>query len=242
MIKKRKKCLKRGLLGILCLVILGGALVACQENERIATHPDQQENRAEESPLEEATPVTEETDVAYRVERRTYGDPMDRHHIAYPVMSGLRGELLQGYMNQSLRVVAEGYASDDTISDMEIDYAVKFMSDDRLSVFFSGRGTDCDGRAIMIRESVNLDIKSSNEILLDNLIKEDAASREQFLELMERWDVHPLENMAVYFEKDHIVFFLSGVSAQTPQAEGIRVPNEEILPIVREDFGTKPAS
>ncbi len=242
MIQKCKRRLGKGIVGVLCLVMLGGTLVACDERESIEVSPNEQVENEVEGPVEDSIPVAEETDVMYRVERRIYEDPMDRHDIEYPQISGFRGELLQDYMNQSLRSVAETYADGDRISAMQMNYALKLKNNDRLSVLFSAQGTDRDGRDIVIRESVNLDIRSSNEILFENLIKKDAASQEIFSKLIETWSDYQAEQVGLYFEEDHVVFFKDGVLSADQLTEEFRIPNEEIMPIIRQDFGPKPAS
>lgn len=239
------KCFDRlfvNLVRFSCLFLFVALLSGCAEEKVSGTTQGVEVSQTDEQQEMVSEPMDEEHSAEYDVKRRVYEHSKEGVQIIYPEVLGLKGELSQDYMNQSLRAAVEIYALDEEMVSLRIDYSVETMNEELLSVLLTGQGLDREGREIVIRESVNLDIKSSNEIHLGNLVKDDAASQATFLDRLESYGFETTERLAIYFDGNHIVFFKRGIETEHRVLEETRVPFEDFLPLVSEDFDPKPAS
>jgi len=180
---------------------------------------------------------------------QVYEEKDRRIKIAYPQMSGFKGELLQDYMNQSLREPIETLTVGTTYSDLELDYRVTLKTQEMLSVILIGTGKLESGHAFNYLDSVNLDLKTSNEITTTNFIKDDPASRAAFAKLLDQKlreagysEGSDYEGLRLFFRPDEVVFFYMPLDDSAEAFVQISVPNIELEGLVEVEFGEKPAS
>jgi hypothetical protein len=169
--------------------------------------------------------------------------------IYFPQLSGVKGELLMGYMNQSLKKVADKYAAGRGYTNVVMDYVVT-RQDDVLSVLFKGTGEMQNIGSIQIMESVNLDIgKSTNEIKYDNLIQNTDEARlflqNKLNQAAERKGIKGgfnADGVRIYFTSTDIVFFYMPPDDTAKKFIELSIPRTEIEPYLNHDFGSRPAS
>lgn len=169
--------------------------------------------------------------------------------IFYPQVKDFPGELLMDYMNQSLSKILDIYTDKDTYTDVKIDYEITKMEDKILSVLFKGTGKLKGGREINIQKSVNLDMKTSNEIVYDNYIKSDEKSREEVRKILDQKAKEAgqaggleAEGIFLYFKGDNVVFFYMPLDDSAKEWIELDVPSKELDGYVNTDFGEAPAS
>ncbi|MGB7606019.1 MAG: DUF3298 domain-containing protein [Lutisporaceae bacterium] len=169
--------------------------------------------------------------------------------IFYPQISGYAGQLLMDYMNQSLERIDDIYGKGEMYQDVSIDYIITKMDRDIISVLFKGIGKISGGREINIQQSVNLDIKTSNAIEFDNLIKADQTSEAAVRLMLDqkaktmglKYGVES-ERARLYFEGENVVFFYMPADDSATSFAEISVPMEELEGFLNTDFGERPAS
>lgn len=174
----------------------------------------------------------------------------DRHiKISYPQISGFKGELLQDYMNQSLREPVEFLTTGNSYNDLELDYRVTLKTQEMLSVILIGTGQLEGGRKFNYLDSVNLDLKTSNEITFENFIKDDPTSRDAFAKLLDlkaKEAGYPegadYEGLRLFFRPDEVVFYYMPLDDSAKEFVQISVPNVELEGLVEVEFGERPAS
>lgn len=185
----------------------------------------------------------------YKLVTQTYEEKDSHIKIAYPQISGFKGELLQDYMNQSLREPVEALTSDTFYTDLDLDYRVTLKTQEMLSVILIGTGQLEGGRKINYLDSVTLDLKTSNEITFENFIKDDPASRDAFAKLLDKKfieagysEVADYEGLRLFFRPEEVVFFYMPLDDSAEAFVQISVPNVELEGLVNDEFGERPAS
>lgn len=169
--------------------------------------------------------------------------------INFPQISGFKGEMLMGYMNQSLKKVVNKYAGTD-YSNVMLDYVVTRQDDKVLSVLFKGTADKKNIGSIKIMESVNLDIaKSSNEINYENLIKNTdeakAYLKNKLNQAAEQKGIKggfQAEGVRIYFTDTNIVFFYMPPDDSAKGFVELTIPRVELEKYLNNDFGPVPAS
>ena len=227
---------------LLSLLLLTGCGVA---NDTTST--DQASNSEVQSPDQDVTdPVDPE---AYVIDALTYEDADRPIKIRYPQVSSFPGELLQDYMNQSLKSPVETLIDDAFYTDLEIDFKVTRKDSEILSVLMTGTGKLDGARAFNYMNSVNLDLKTSNEIIFDNFIKEDEASRIAVSELLDNkakeaglLDGADYDGLRLYFEEKDVIFYYMPLDDSAEDFVELRVPLAELDGLIESEFGPRPAS
>ncbi|CAH2214114.1 hypothetical protein [Tepidibacter aestuarii] len=164
--------------------------------------------------------------------------------IFYPQIKGYPGELLMDYMNQSLIKTADLYGNEDPYTDVQIDYEITKMDNNILSVLFIGTGKIQGHGDINIKHSVNLDIKTSNEINYNNLVKDNDGvikilnekAKEKGLESVEA------EGIRVYFEEENVVFYYMPLDDSAKEFIELSIPMNELEGLLNAEFGEMPVS
>lgn len=186
----------------------------------------------------EPSVVTEPLSIDYTLNTHVFEQGSTR--IEYPQMNGLKGELIQDYINQSLASIVSTYGADD-YAEASIRYTVKLQSDEVLSVLYEGTvipsGLD---KTVSIFQSVNVDIKSSNEITVDNFIT-DPEGLKKLLESQQKTNLE-YEGLHFYFENDSIIFYYMPLDDSETEFVKISVKREQLDSLVQWQFGEKPAS
>jgi hypothetical protein len=169
-------------------------------------------------------------------------------NVYFPQLTESKGELLKGYINQSLKKVADKYVGKDEYTNVKIDYVVTRQDDTVLSVLFKGTADMKNIGGIKIMESVNLDIeKSTNEIRYDNLIKNtDEAKSYLNTKLTQaargiKGGFHA-EGVRIYFTGTDIVFFYMPPDDSAKDFVELSIPKAELEQYLNRDFGPIPAS
>lgn len=231
----------------LALILVSLALFTGCGPTKDAASADQASNSEAQSPDQAVTdPVNPE---AYVIDALTYEDADRQLKIRYPQISSFPGELLQDYMNQSLKNPVETLMDDTFYTDLEIDFKVTRKDNEILSVLLTGTGKLDGERAFNYMNSVNLDLKTSNEITFDNFIKEDQASRMAVSELLDNkakeaglLDGADYEGLRLYFEKKDVIFYYMPLDDSAEDFVELRVPLAELDGLIESEFGPRPAS
>lgn len=212
-----------------------------------ATPPESGSEASKQTPeVQPDDPLSED---GYELVTQVYEEKDRRIKIAYPQMSGFKGELLQDYMNQSLNLPVETLTADSSYTDLDADYRVTLKTREMLSVILIGTGQLEGGREINYMDSVNLDLKTSSEITLENFIKDDPASRVAFAKLLDQKHMEAgypegtdYEGLRLFFRSDEVVFFYMPLDDSAEAFVQISVPNAELEGLVEDEFGKRPAS
>ncbi|MDF2519580.1 MAG: hypothetical protein K0R84_208 [Clostridia bacterium] len=169
--------------------------------------------------------------------------------IYYPKLQGFRGELSMDYMNQSIKQAAEFYANKEDYTDVQLDYEIKRLDEKVVSILFKGTGKHNGSREIAIQKSVNLDVKSTNPIIYENLIKDDERSRMEVTKLLDRQAKakgiskgFDAEGVSIYFEGDNVVFYYMPLVDDAKDWMELSVPLSELEGLINTEFGEHPAS
>ncbi len=186
----------------------------------------------------------EKVSLSYDITKEVLEGEDKNTKIFYPQIKDYQGELLMDYMNQSLRKTADLYGNEDPYTDVQIDYEITKMDNDILSVLFKGTGKIEGHGDINIKHSVNLDMKSSNEIDYNNLVKNNEElmkilnekAKEKGLEGVEA------EGIRVYFEEENIVFYYMPLDDSAKEFIELSVPMNELKGLLNTEFGEMPAS
>jgi len=186
----------------------------------------------------------EEKVLSYDITKEMMKNEEKNLQIFYPQITGYKGELLMDYMNQSLKRITDIYTKEDSYSDIHIDYQIKKMDNDIISILFEGTGKLQGIRDINIKHSVNLDLKSSNEINYNNLVIND----EEVLNLLEKkaleqgLETFEAEGIKLYFEDENVVFYYMIPDDSEKVFTEIYVPKNELEGLINTEFGEKPMS
>lgn len=187
--------------------------------------------------------------IGYKINRLVSEDKNNNTKIFYPQITGYKGELLMDYMNQSLKKIVDIYAEKGAYNDISMDYTITKMDSSIISVLFKGTGKISGGRDINIQQSVNLDIKSSNEIVFENFVKDDQASRDKVNSILSKKAnaiglKHGIEaeGIRIYFQEENVVFYYMPLDDSATDFIEISVNKNELDGLINTDFGERPAS
>jgi len=245
--KLRKTYLMTYLILTLVLVVIMSLACCASLSAKAATPPENGSEGLDQTPeVQTDDPLNED---GYMLVTQVYEEKDRRIKIAYPQISGFKGELLQDYMNQSLKLPVERLTTNSSYTDLEVDYRVTQKTREILSIILIGTGQLEGGHAFNYLDSVNLDLKTSNEITTTNFIKDDPASRDAFAKLLDQKireagysEVADYEGLRLFFRPDEVVFFYMPLDDSAEAFVQISVPNAELEGLVMDEFGEQPAS
>lgn len=180
-----------------------------------------------------------ESQVSYTVDQTNEGG---QPHIAYPKVSNYKGELLEGYINQSLYSIVEKYSAEG-YSNLSLGYDIKRMDEDVLSILYRG-SVELEGIGYKpIMESISIDMAQTGaEITAMNYIKETPEAQVAFNELMETkckqkgLESFEAEGLKVYFKDDRAVFYYTRLDDQAVGPVELTVGLDELEGIVNKEF------
>jgi hypothetical protein len=254
------KPIRRTMFGILmiviCILIVSTACGSTQEEPQGA--PNDIEEVEEASTLENEESIVEEESAESdpeMTEGEIYTEPPPYlvletvqvgENISYPKVTQFEGELLKGYINQSLKNVYNKYLKMETAKDMMLNYVVTKNTSDVLSVVYSGVIDDKNEGMIEIVDSVNIDMSGSlNEITYDNLVM-DKVGLSQKLEneglLPPEMKLIDQKEVRLFYSGDKVFFFFK--QSDDVNSEYFELPVEESLikEFLATDFGDRVAS
>ena len=194
------------------------------------------------------TPVPNETTetIGYKLVTKEFIDSKKNITIQYPEMKGYRGELLQGYINQSLAKILGLYGQNRSYSDITITYEITRMDKDVCSIVFRGKGLFSGSKEFSILKSINLDTgKSSNEINYGNFVVNDAELRKLIARKAVERDLigfFEAEGINLYFKNDTAVFFYMPLDDMADTFIEVPISLDVIERYISWDFGDMPAS
>jgi hypothetical protein len=165
--------------------------------------------------------------------------------IYYPKLRGYKGELSMDYMNQSIKQIADFYANEGDYTDVQLDYEVKRLDENIVSILFKGTAKHSGLREINIQKSINLDVKSSNPIVYENFIKNDEKVRKLLDAKAKNEGINEgfeAEGIFIYFEGDCVVFFYMPLDDSAKDWVELSVPLSEFDGLINTEFGEHPAS
>lgn len=183
--------------------------------------------------------------LGYNISKEVYKDDTTNTEINYPQIVEYPGELLESYMNQSLSKIINTYGNKDLYSDVKIDYVIKKMDEDVISILFTGSGEMRNIGNIKIHQSINIDLASSNEITYENYIKNNEVVRkilDEKAQLRGLEEGLEAEGIRIYFEGDNVVFYYMPLDDGAEEFIELRVPVEELIGYINTVFGEAPAS
>lgn len=193
--------------------------------------------------------TNEDSKIGYEITKKVSENKDNNTRIVYPQISGIKGQLIMDYMNQSLRKVVDIYGKGEMYQSISIDYKITRMDKDIISVLFKGTGRISNGREINIQQSVNLDVKSSNEVVFKNFIKDDPTSIEKVMAILNQKAKAmgskrgvEAEGIRLFFEGENVVFYYMPADDSANNFIEISVSVKELENYLNYDFGKKPAS
>lgn len=205
---------------------------------------------AEKPALEEPADQVEETvtevaieeikEISYSFKTITV-DENDNNIIKYPQIVGLKGELSQDYINQSLAKIRDVYGKDN-YKNVSIDFEVTYMDENYFSVLYRGT-VEIDGfKAFDVVKSMTLDMHSTNEIEVDNfIVGENKLQTLKKLFKEEGINDFEAESVFLYFQGDQVVFYFMPLDDDA-DFRFIPVKIEGHGSYFNWDFGAHPAS
>ncbi|MCY6483049.1 hypothetical protein OW763_01610 [Clostridium aestuarii] len=222
---------------VLVYVMLGVSftLVGCGAKKQAPTEQNQQQKVQKQQ---------ESSKLGYEVVSELL-EIKDKHiKINYPQVKDYVGEILMDYMNQSLKKIVDQYNSD-SYDDVNIDYEITKSNNEILSILYKGTGKIKDFGEIKIKDSMNLDMKSSNEINYESFIKNNDEVRKILDKKAKEQGIKEgleAEGIRIYFKGDDVVFYYMPLDDDAKEFIEISIPSKELEGYVNTDFGEKPAS
>ena len=186
-------------------------------------------------------PVQDNKEYGYSITTEFYKNDDESITINYPKIINYKGELIQDYMNQSIYNLVEKYIDSDIYDSVSLDYSIEKSDDKVISILFTGVAkAKSFNNSTNIMDSINLDLNTSNEISLDNFIKD----KEMLNDILESNSLKPLEygSLKFYFKDDNVVFYYKPLDDSINLPHVIVVGIDELSPIINSDFGDRPAS
>jgi len=174
--------------------------------------------------MSEAVP----TAPAYNLELTTYTDNDKNISIDYYNMTGLLGELTQSYINQSLYKIVDIYGRNYT--DVEIKATI-LKADDFLTIAYEGKHLALD---YDITHFMTIDVHSSVELTMDNLVKDMDALKVLF-EDQSGYVLEDQEGVYPFLEGDHVVFTFVPTDDMAERVY-VSFPILEVAPILNMTF------
>ncbi len=185
----------------------------------------------------------------YGTTRELLEVPSKNTKIYYPKLQGYKGELSMDYMNQSIKQIAESYAKAVDFTDVQLDYEVKRLDENIVSILFSGTAKNSGLRETNIQKSINLDVKSTNPIVYENFIKNGEKKNDEVIHLLDAKAKNAgiangfeAEGVFIYFEGDNAVFFYMPLDDGAKDWVKLSVPLKELDGLTNTEFGEHPAS
>lgn len=239
--------MKRKLILFNTIIITGLTLVGC--NATVKQGENKQNNNIVYAQEIDKKSSSDNDKLSYEIKKEVFEDKAANTKISYPKIVGYPGELLMDYMNQSLKKPIDLYGKKDSYSNINIDYKVTKMDKNIISVLFQGSGKLSSGRDITIQQSVNLDIKSTNEITFNNFIKSDKASKEKVFAILNQEAnvvgaklTAETEGIRIYFEDEKVNFYYMPGDDSAKKFIEVEVPIKKLEGLINTDFGNRPAS
>lgn len=154
----------------------------------------------------------------------------DNENILYPEFQGLdKAE----DVNLKIEKFVQEIKDNDLYKDLELDYEVSFLNDEILSLLFRGN-FDFMGSEKRLVKSLNLDLENAKEIDFESFFKEDKASQERLLEIIEEAskEQHDLEFEAegkeIYFKGSNLIVFYYPLDDSVVDPLYIYLPLEDL--------------
>ena len=236
---------------MIAAVLLGTGIVlsGCGSNDASANNGKNQEQIQNDKSNKETEGNENKSDLNYTLSGEVLENEERNIKISYPQIKDLPGELSKDYMNQSLIKNAQVYLDNEIYSDVEIDYEITRMDENILSIVFKGTAKiDWIGE-VVVENSVNLDISSTNEISYNNLVKEDEESSNKVREILNQKAIDKgieggleAEGIRVYFNGDDVVFYYMPLDDSAKEFIELSVPQSELEGLINTEFGEHPAS
>lgn len=235
------------ILSLAAVALISLSLIACSQT---ATNKAEKENGDELNQQSQSGSEQnqEELDLGYSITKEKVEDKATNTIIYYPQVSEYPGELLQDYMNQSLKRITQIYLDEETYTNVEVEYEVTYMDENILSVLFKGTGKLLGTKDINILQSINLDMTTSNEINFENFVKEDNESREEVMKILNEkiqdlgLEEVEAEGIRMYFQGENVVFYYMPLDDSAEEFIELKVHKSELEGFVNTSFGEKPAS
>lgn len=181
-------------------------------------------DRIEDEKVDGHTPV----EVVYNLVNQVYEDQETNVSIEYFQVAGMIGELVQDYVNQSLKhivdIYGEGYT--DTVITARI-----LRQDDFLTIAYEGYN---EAASYEIQKFMTIDMMTSTELTVDEIIA-DMATFESMFKEASGYDYETLEGVSVYMDEDAFIFTFVPTD-DSAEREFIKFQILELAPILDMDF------
>lgn len=223
--------------GLLMIILAGCGNQNAEVQASTASNKDEQKIGASDSSLE------------YSTTRELLEVTSKNTKIYYPKLQGYKGELSMDYLNQSIKHIADFYAKAADYTDVQLDYEVKRLDENIVSILFKGNARHSGLREINIQKSINLDVKSTNPIVYENFIKNDEKTNAEVRQLLDAKAKNAgivkgfeAEGVFIYFEGDKVVFFYMPLDDDARAWVELSIPLAELDGLINTEFGEHPAS
>lgn len=115
----------------------------------------------------------EERIMEYKVEREVYADNLETQ-IFYPKIIGLNSFDIEGKVNQLIEEEIIKHCDDDGINSFEVDFEIKYMGYDYISILFQGTRTPQGGpHSVDIAWGVTVDLSTRELVSITNFIEDN---------------------------------------------------------------------
>lgn len=229
---------------VLSIMLIALTITGCTPAEQPVEAPV-------EAPVESTVPGEENQEEipaeekAYTLVPEVYEDKDNAVRIVYMQMEGYKGELTQGYINQSLEKIVDLYSDTGYLLEVSISPVTWVEDQDVLSITYEGKGVLQGGRVIEILMPVTIDMATSNENTYDNLILDDEAVRAILAEKVieqELAEFFEAEGIRMYMDGENIYFAYMPLDDSADEFIRVSVPKSELEQYLNTDFGDHPAS
>ncbi len=148
--------------------------------------------------------------------------------IEYFQVEGMMGELVQDYVNQSLKQIVDVYG--DGYTDTVITAKI-LRQDDFLTIAYEGYN---EGMSYEIHQFITMDMATSTEITVSEIVADMGTFKSMFEEAS-GYDYDTLEGVSVYMEEEAFIFTFVPTD-DSAEREFIKFQILELAPILDMDF------
>lgn len=209
------------------ILTLALALLLTGCGQKQSTPSEETPQQGQEEPVQEG----QQTPAAQAV----YEDAQLTEGIHYPQLTQFPGELLMGYMNESLARPAKTLEELETQDAKSLDYAVTRCDTEWVSVLFTRTLTAEDGSVDQAMIGMNLSGKTGAEATLDDTFSDPAA-------VTALLETAPDGDLGFYMDETGVVFFFRPGNDPAKDYVTQTVPYEQLEGLWNEAVGERPAS
>ncbi len=166
--------------------------------------------------------------VVYNLVNQVYENQETNVSIEYFQVEGMVGELVQDYVNQSLKHIVDVYS--DGYTDTVITAKI-LRQDDFLTIAYEGYN---EGMSYEIHKFITMDMVTSTEITVSEIIADMESFKSMFKDAS-GYDYETLEGVSVYMDEESFIFTFVPTD-DSAEREFVKFQILELAPILDMDF------